>query len=282
MILFVNPEIPAFGFSTENGENYRAINLMVALWFGVFSIPTFLWVKDTPIKEKLSVSLIKRSYTRIGQTFKEIKKYKQISRFLIARLLYNDGLITIFSFGGIYAQSVFNFSISDIIVFGIVLNITAGLGAFLFGFLDDKIGAKKTIQISNIGLIIACLIAVIAPNREVLSLDGIIITGRHLFWVAGILIGICSGPNQASSRSLMSRFTPQNKENEFFGFFAFSGKATAFIGPLTLGILTDIYNIRVGILIVAVLVLGGSYFLHNVDEEEGERIALGEPIDPIS
>lgn len=289
MILFVNPEVPAFGFSTENGENYRAINLMVALWFAVFSIPTFLWVKDSPNRKKLSISLIKKSYTQVSTTFSEIKKYKQISRFLIARLLYNDGLITIFSFGGIYAQSVFNFSLSDIIVFGIVLNITAGLGAFLFGFLDDRIGAKKTIQISNIGLVVACIIAVVAPNSDLFSTGTIIylnhqlnifiykapiiITGSHLFWLAGIIIGLCSGPNQASSRSLMSRFIPNSKENEFFGFFAFSGKATAFVGPLALGILTDIYNIRVGILVVAVLVIGGSYILLGVDEEEGMKIA---------
>ena len=276
MFLFVDPEVPAFGFSTENGENYRAINLMVALWFAVFSIPTFLWVKDRPSKEKFTFSLVKKSYTQISNTFSEIKKYKQISRFLIARLLYNDGLITIFSFGGIYAQSVFNFSLSDIIVFGIVLNLTAGLGAFLFGFLDDKIGAKKTIQISNIGLVVACLIAVIAPNKDLFSIGSTIVTGSHLFWLAGIIIGLCSGPNQASSRSMMSRFIPRSKENEFFGFFAFSGKATAFVGPLALGILTDIYNIRIGILIVAVLVIGGSYVLLGVDEEEGMKVASEE------
>ena len=132
----------------------------------------------------------------------------------------------------------------------------------MFGFLDDKIGGKNTVQLSNLGLIIACLLAVFTTSKTV-------------FWIAGILIGICSGPNQASSRSLMSRFTPKNKQNEFFGFFAFSGKATAFIGPLLLGILTATFGSqRFGVAVVALLVFLGAFVLHGLDEEEGARESL--------
>ena len=262
MILFINPEIPAFGFSTENGENIRATNILVAIWFAVFSIPTFLFVKDKPISQKISISLIKSSYAQIRNTFSEIKKYKQTSRFLIARILYNDGLITIFSFGGIYAAGTFGFTFNEIMIFGIVLNVTAGIGAFMFGFLDDKIGGKNTVQLSNVGLIVACILAVVTTSKTV-------------FWVAGILIGICSGPNQASSRSLMSQFTPENKQNEFFGFFAFSGKATAFVGPFLLGLLTSIFGSqRFGVAVVALLVFLGAFVLHGLDEDEGARESL--------
>jgi UMF1 family MFS transporter len=275
MVLLVNPEAPAFGFSTQNGENIRAANLLAAIWFAVFSIPTFLWVKDKPISQRMSLSLVRSSYAQVKNTFREIKKYKQTCRFLIARILYNDGLITIFSFGGIYAAGTFDFTFNEIMIFGIVLNVTAGLGAFMFGFLDDKIGGKNTVQLSNIGLIIACTIAVLVPNRELFNLGSIAITGRHFFWLAGILIGICSGPNQASSRSLMSRFTPKNKQNEFFGFFAFSGKATAFIGPFLLGVLTAAFGSqRFGVAVVAVLVLLGAIVLHGLDEDEGARESL--------
>ena len=98
---------------------------------------------------------------------------------------------------------------------------------------------------------------------------------KTIFWIAGILIGICSGPNQASSRSLMSRFTPQNKQNEFFGFFAFSGKATAFVGPMMLGVLTAAFGSqRFGVAIVALLVLLGAFVLHGLDEEKGARESL--------
>ena len=273
LILFVNPEIPAFGFSTENGENYRAINILCGIWLAVFSIPTFLWLKDSAIRKKLTTKLIKESYSELVVTFREIRRYKEVFRFLIARLLYNDGLITIFAFGGMYAKGEFGFSMQEILFFGIVLNVFAGIGAFLMGFLDDYVGGKKTIQISNIGLIVATIIAVSVPNRELFSISfpyPVIITGTTMFWFSGILIGLFSGPNQSSSRSLMARFTPKGKENEFFGFFAFSGKATAFIGPFLLGIFTQIFHSqRAGVAVVAILVFSGYMILRSVDENKG-------------
>ena len=115
----------------------------------------------------------------------------------------------------------------------------------------------ETIQISNVGFIIACLLAVVTSDIRV-------------FWLAGILIGLCSGPNQAASRSLMARFIPKDKENEFFGFFAFSGKATAFLGPLLLGIVTQIFESqRHGVFMVVILFLIGFVLMSQVDEEKG-------------
>ena len=273
LFLFVNPEIPAFGFSTENGENYRAINILCGVWLAIFSIPTFIWVKDSAIREKMSLKIVKDSYSELLVTFREIKKYKEVFKFLIARLLYNDGLITIFAFGGMYAKGEFGFTMQEILIFGIVLNVFAGIGAFLMGFLDDHLGGKKTIQISNIGLIIAAVIAVTVPNRELFSISYpyvISISGTTMFWFSGILIGLFSGPNQSSSRSLMARFTPKGKENEFFGFYAFSGKATAFIGPFLLGVFTQIFHSqRAGVAVVAALLLSGYLILRTIDEDEG-------------
>jgi len=159
--------------------------------------------------------------------------------------------------------------------FAIILNVTAGIGAFLMGFLDDIIGGKMTIQISNMGLIIACLIAVLSPHRDlfILSIPFVgdyMITGKIMFWIAGVLIGIFSGPNQASSRSLMARLVPSDKVSEFFGFFAFSGKATSFMGPFLLGYLTQLYGSqRYGVAVVLVFLVIGALILHFVDEEAG-------------
>ena len=256
-ILFVQPEVPAFGFSTELGENIRATNLFIAIWFAIFSIPTFLWVKDAKKPQRINRHIISSSFSQLKSTLGEIRKYKQMTRFLLARLFYNDGLITIFAFGGIYASGTFGFTFNEIFLFGIVLNITAGLGAFSLGFLDDVLGGKKTIQLSNIGLIVACILAVTTHSKDV-------------FWFSGALIGIFAGPNQSSSRSLMARFIPKEKENEFFGFFAFSGKATAFIGPLLLGVITEVFESqRLGIAVVAVLLALGAILLSRVDEDEG-------------
>jgi len=258
LFALVQTDAPVFGFSKEVGENIRATNLMVAGWFLLFSIPVFMWLPKTAAR---GGSSIKGALVELGHTFKELRRFRQIIRFLIARLIYNDGLITVFAFGGIYAAGTFDFSFEEILVFGIVLNVTAGLGAFAMGFLEDRLGGKRTISISLWGLLIGAILAVIAPDKST-------------FWVAGILVGIFSGPNQSASRSLMGRFVPPSREAEFFGFFAFSGKATAFLGPFMLGRLTEIFESqRAGVSIVVVMLLAGMVLLARVDEAKGMQDA---------
>ncbi len=261
LVTMVQPEVPWFGFVKEQGQNIRATNLLVAAWFALFSVPLFLFVKDDKVEGVDRAKIVRESFAQLARTVREIRQYRQIVRFLIARLIYNDGLVTIFAFGGIYAAGTFGFEIADILIFGIVLNVTSGLGAVGFGFLDDRLGGKRTLQITLVGLIGATLLAVLAPNR-------------FWFWVSGIVLGIFVGPNQAASRSLLGRFVPDDKENEFFGFFAFSGKLTAFIGPLMLGILTQLFDSqRAGIAIVLVLFVLGLVLLARVDEREGIELS---------
>lgn len=257
LVTLVQPETPWFGFSTEAGENIRATNLLVAVWFLLFSLPLFFWVREDRSRVSGAGRVVRDAYAQLRQTFVEIRRYSQIVRFLIARLVYNDGLVTIFAFGGIYAAGAFGFSLEQVLIFGIVVNVFAGVGAIAFGYLDDRVGAKRTIVVSLLGLIVATALAIVT-------------TSEALFWVSGILIGIFAGPNQAASRSLLGRFVPHEKENEFFGFFAFSGKLTAFIGPLLLGILTELSGSqRVGVSVVLVLLVVGLVLLLGVDERAG-------------
>ena len=258
MIGFVNPDVPWFGLSKLNGENIRATNLLVAAWFFVFSLPIFIFLKnDQKNSAGTRHQKIKTTLYGLLKTLKEIRNYRQISWFLLSRLIYNDGLVTIFAFGGIYAAGTFDFSFEEIMIFGVVLNIAAGTGAFIMGFFDDTLGGKKTVLVSLIALASAVLLAILAPNKT-------------LFWISGVIVGFFSGPNQAASRSLMGRFVPRNKINEFFGFFAFSGKFTAFLGPLLLGIVTDIFKSqRAGISVVLLFFVIGSLLLINVDEKKG-------------
>ena len=261
MVALVQPAEPWFGFSRENGENFRATTLLVAGWFGVFSLPIFLWVKEDKSAITREKGVLAASFRQLLGTLREVRRYEQIVRFLVARLLYNDGLVTIFAFGGVYAVGTFGFSLEELAIFGIVLNVAAGTGAFALGFLDDYLGSKRTIQISLAGLILAATAAVLTHERSV-------------FWMAATLVGICAGPNQAASRSLLGRFVPPNKENEFFGLFAFSGKATAFLGPLLLGELTRIFSTqRVGMGVVIVFFVLGLSLLASVDEEAGILMA---------
>ncbi len=261
MLCFVNPDIPWFGLAKDSGQNIRATNLLVALWFAIFSLPFFLFVQEKKeIKQQTTAE--PNLLDRIKQTVTDLLSFPQTLKFLLARLIYNDGLITIFAFGGIYAAGTFNFSFQEIMVFGIVLNIAAGIGALFFGVVDDRLGSRTTILLSLFGLTTAALLAVLT-------------TDKTLFWAAGILIGIFSGPNQAASRSLMAKFTPKSKESEFFGFFAFSGKFTAFLGPFLLSITTDIFNSqRAGMTVVLLFFIAGAFLLGKVDENKGVQAAM--------
>ena len=237
----------------------------------------FLFVKDKKPDTKAFLNNTKHTLKGIRSTANELRNYPQIIRFLFARLVYNDGLVTVFAFGGIYAAGSLNFTFDEIMVLGIVLNITAGLGAFLMGYLDDKVGGKKTLKVTLLGLMLAIALAFFAPEirpflQYVFGGSSVPdwVNAKNIFWIAAVLIGVFSGPNQSSSRSLMGRFTPEEKKNEFFGFFAFSGKATAFVGPFLLGALTVAFDSqRAGISIVFFFFFFGYFLLGRVDEEKG-------------
>jgi UMF1 family MFS transporter len=263
LVTLIQPEVPWFGFTKQLGENIRATNLVVAVWFVVFTVPMLLWVHEDKSRVTRDGKIVRASFAQLMRTFRELRKHRQTVRFLIARLLFNDGLVTVFAFGGIYAAETFGFTLQQVLVFGIVINLTAGIGAFAMGYLDDLIGGKRTIMLSLVGLIGATLLATLA-------------TSAAAFWVAGILIGVFAGPNQSASRSLMARFVPHDMENEFFGFFAFSGKLTAFLGPFMLGVLTAWSGSqRVGVSAVIALFLLGMAVLLTVDEREGSLVRSG-------
>ena len=255
---------PWFSLPTQDGLNYRAPLFLVAAWFAIFSIPMFLFVKDEgPTRKGVGVG---EAIAELRSTFREVKRYKETAKFLLARLVFNDGLVTIFTMSAIYMGAVFGMELGEIMMIGIGINLLAGLSALGFGFIDDKIGGKKTVLISVVALGTAVLIAAFAPNK-------------FWFWVAAVLIGLFAGPNQAASRSLMSRFVPDHQQAEFFGFFSFSGKATSFLGPALFGWLTILFrgvpfpSERIGISVLIVMFAVGGLILLKVDEEEGIRAA---------
>ncbi len=251
-----------FGMTTDDGFNMRATNLLVAAWFLVFSIPAFIYLRDESISP--TPVTVRQAFLDLATTLGHLRRYRQVGRFLLARLLYNDGLVTIFAFGGIYAVGTFGFSFAELATFGIVINVGAGLGAFAFGFVDDRVGGKTTIGLSIVALAAATVIGAVAPTRT-------------WFWVSAVMVGVFAGPNQSASRSLMARFVPPKHEAEFFGFFAFSGKVTSFLGPALLGVLADVYTQRVGIGSLLVFFVIGGALLWRVDEEEAIAAAAQGP-----
>ncbi len=262
-------EQPLFGISTEAGFNYRAVCLLAAGWFALFSLPLFVVAPRQPSRgaiRELPLQPHMGAYRELSRTFRQLRHYPDITRLLVARLLYNDGLITIFAFGGIYAAGTFGMSLPEVIQFGIALNVTAGIGACVFGVVDDRLGGKRTILVTLVALTVFSLLAVWAPSVGWL-------------WLAGLSLGLFVGPNQSASRTLMSRFVPEQHSAAFFGLFAFSGKITTFAGPLLLGIVTQATGSqRLGVAtVVGFFVLGGLLLL-TVDERRGIR--TGQQTDP--
>lgn len=257
LVGLVLPAQPWFGIGTEAGRHVRATTLLVAAWFALFSLPLFAWLPEPAHTRLHWAEAARAGYGQLVSSLRQMRCYPQIVRLLLARMLYNDGLVTIFAFGGIYAAGTFGFTTQDILIFGIVLNVAAGLGAFAFAYADDAWGGKPTVLLSVAGLTLATLLAVCAPNRG-------------WFWAAGILVGIFSGPNQAASRSLFGRFVPPDQEAEFYGLFAFSGKATAFVGPLLLGSVTAATGSqRWGVAVILPLFALGGWLLWGLDEAAG-------------
>ena len=239
-------------FDVNIPNDIKLINIFVAIWFLFFSLPAFFFLKDRK-KEKLLMSNVILSFRSLKITFKEIYQYKKILNFLIARLFYNDGLITIFALGGIYAVGSLDFSMREVLILGVVLNIFAAIGSFTFGYIEDKIGVKNVINISLLILIFATLLAFIAPWTNF---------PKETFWLAGVLLGTMIGPNQSCSRSFLSQIIPIEKKNEFFGFFALTGKATSFLGPLLFGIITTLHSQQFALLSVVVFFILG-YIIFN-------------------
>lgn len=242
------------GFDTSSLIQIRATSLLVAVWFAVFAVPLFLFTPDVPPSGLGMADSLRGGLQTLINTLKRVKDYRVITRFLIARLIYNDGLVTLFAMGGVFAASAFQMTTNEILQFAVFINITAGIGAIGFAWIDDWIGSKRTILISLIGLII---------------LGGVVVSveTKSMFLVFGSALGFFVGPVQAASRSMMAHLAPEDLRTEMFGLFAFSGKATAFLGPLLFGLVTTaVGSARGGMATILVFFLLGGLLLLSVPE----------------
>jgi len=225
LLCFVQPEHPLFGLDKARAEDVRITGPLVALWFALFALPLFLWTPDRPASGLSHRQAVAKGLATLLHTLRDLGRHRNMAQFLIARMIYTDGLNTLFTFGGIYAAGTFGMTFDEILVFGILLNIAAGLGAAAFAWVDDWIGPKQTVIIALVGL-------------TAFSTAILLIEDKLLFYGLGCAIGSLVGPAQAASRSLMARLAPAEIRTEMFGLYALSGKATAFIGPALVGWVT--------------------------------------------
>ena len=221
----VQVEPPPFGLDKDTAEPVRATALLTAGWFLLFAIPLFAFVRE-PRKASVPIATaVSRGMRQLAQTLRNARRRPNTFRFLIAAMIYSDAVTTIFALGGVYAAATFGMDIAGVIKLGIALNVTAGLGAALGGWVDDRIGSRRTIMLSLIALIISATVVLSAQTETT-------------FWIAALVMSTFFGPVQAASRTLMARLAPPEERTEMFGLFALSGKLTAFMGPAAVGWIT--------------------------------------------
>jgi UMF1 family MFS transporter len=252
LFVFIQPTVAPFGLSKDSAEHVRATTLLAAAWFAVFALPLLLWTPDRPATGIGIGRAIRDGARTLVGTLCHIRSYHACVLFLVAQMIYTDGLNTLFAFGGIYAAGTFGMHLDEVLMFGIALNVSAGLGSAAFAWVDDRIGSKTTIAIA--------LVAVMVLGGAIL-----VVKSKAVFWVLGVVLGAFFGPIQAASRTFMAHLAPDTMRTEMFGLYALTGKATSFLGPLLLGWVTLAFDSqRAGMATVLVFFAVGLWLLLKV------------------
>ena len=247
---------PWFPLPTAQGENIRAVALLAAVWYLVFSLPLLLWRGDmagTGLKLRTAVAT---GLAELGSTLRDARRHPNLVLFLLASAIYRDGMNTLFAVGGLYASGTFGMDFQEILIFAIGLNVTAGLGAALFAFADDRLGSKPTVLVSLVGL---C----------VFGAGVLVVQDKTAFLVLALCMGVFVGPVQAASRTMAARLSPPDRIAQTYGLYALTGKSIAFLGPLAFATLARAFDSqRIGMSSILIFWIVGFFLLLLVKERK--------------
>lgn len=267
---------PLLQLDAATHQSDRLTGPFAAAWFALFVIPFFLFVPDK--RPVVHTAAEHRSATaELWDTIKSLPTMPSLLIFLIARMIYTDGLTAIFTFGGIYGASAFGWGPLELGIFGIVLTLVGAFGALIGGLLDDRIGPKSVIFLALIALLIGALGILSIDKTHILFNTEVAekvagskpfsSLGEQTFLAFAILVGVVAAPVQAASRSLLARIAPPEKMTQFFGLFAFSGKVTAFLAPLLIAVATQVSGSqRIGMSVVLAFLMVGATMMLFVNE----------------
>jgi UMF1 family MFS transporter len=216
----------------------------------LFVIPLFLFTPDVPRTGLPFRDALRTGVAQVKGTLADARRHGSVLRFLAANMVYQDALVALFAFGGIYGAGVFGWGPTELGVFGILLTVTGTAGALIGGRIDDRIGAKPVVMGAILLLILVC-VGVLSLGREHVLFaiptapprpgDGLYgSTPEKLFVALGLVIGAVAGPLQASSRSLLARLVPAGEAGRYFGLLSLSGRVTSFLAPLAVAVATDL------------------------------------------
>lgn len=254
----------AIVFPFINDDKIRETFIISALFFLIFSMPLFIFLKDSRKKVERNESFLKIGYKRVWDTISHLKSYKNLAVFLLAFFFYIEGVNTVIYFAGNYAHTTMGFSEMELIYFFLTVQTTAIIGSIIFGIISDSIGQKKSIIYTLIIWIITVLLAYIIETKS-------------QFYLVGLLAGAAMGSCQSISRAFMSLLTPPKKKTEFFGFYSFFGKSSAVVGPLVFGLVSYITDSqRIAIISIAFFFLIGMLILLKVKEPKAIQTSVQE------
>ena len=246
------------------------------IWFIIFALPMFLLTPDYPAKRPARAAL-REGLIELKQTLGELPRHKSMAAFLLANMIYTDGLVSLFAFGGIYAAGTFGWDTIRIGTFGIILAVAGTFGAWIGGRLDDSLGPKRVITGAMLILLLAIVGILLVDRDSILFIKvappvpgGALFAGasERAYLLLGCLIGACGGPLQAASRTLLIRMAPKDRIAQYFGLFALTGKVTSFVGPLLIGVITAVTGSqKAGMAVLVLFFVAGLVLLARVKDK---------------
>jgi UMF1 family MFS transporter len=261
---------PLFGLDAEARQGTRSVGPVTALWYIIFMIPFFAWVPDTKKVTKVS-GAISKAFRELGATIKRLPENVSFASYLVSSMFYRDALLGLYGFGGIYASGVLGWSLTSIGIFGIISGIFAAIFTYIGGFADKAYGPKWVITVSVLVLIVVCIL-IIGTSRD--QFFGVVLSDTStfpdkLFFVCGAAIGAAGGALQSASRTMLVLQADEDRMTEAFGLYALAGRATAWMAPSLIALVTYLtQNQRLGISPVVVLFLIGLCLLFWVETDK--------------
>ena len=246
-------------FGSGEGEGARATGPLTAIWYIVFMIPFFLWTPDAK-KQPLQKGAVKAGLSQLGATLKALPGKSSLFAYLMSSMFYRDALNGMYIFGGIFAAGVLGWGTFQLGVFGIVAAVTGAIGAWIGGLIDQSRGPKPVIIVCIIALMLVCGLMVSTGPNEVLFMP--LAEGSGLptitFYICGAIIGAAGGSLQSASRTMLVRQAEPGKMAEAFGIYALAGKATSFLAPFMIAVMTGAFDSqRIGVTpVIALLLIG--------------------------
>ena len=250
----------------HQSEQFIPVTLLItASLFAISCIPTFLYLKERAKPQPLlhGHNVVKEVLSRLSNTIKQLRNFRDLTRFLTCLIFYQAGIQTIVVIAAIYAQQVMGFTHNDTILLVVIVNVTAAVGAFVFGIIQDKLGHIPTIALTLIGWIIMVLLAWGAQDHT-------------MFWFAANIAGLCLGASQSAGRALVAYFSPLLRRAEFFGLWGLAVKLSSIIGPITYGLISWISHgdHRLAMLITGSYFIIGLFILMGINVKRGRQAAL--------